>query len=214
MTVLEPHEAYRLLAAEYDSAPNALIALEERTMVPLLPNLQGRTLVDVGTGTGRWAKFAARKRARTIGVDLCREMLRCAPRPTLVADARRLPLPNRCADLVICAFTIGYAPGCLAELRRIVRPGGSLFVSDVHPDALQRGWKRTFRHDGGVIEISHQSYKLDELRAPGLELTFLREPRLALSERAIFEQARCPERFEEAARWPAIFVAKFVRTHA
>ena len=86
-----------------------------------------------------------------------------------------------------------------------------MFVSDVHPDALQRGWKRTFRHDGGVIEISHQSYKLEGLRTPGLGLRLLIEPRLGFPEKVIFEQAGCPERFEEAARRPAIFVAQFVR---
>ena len=36
MTVLEPRQAYTLLAEDYDSTPNALIALEERTVAPLL----------------------------------------------------------------------------------------------------------------------------------------------------------------------------------
>ena len=89
-----------------------------------------------------------------------------------------------------------------------------MFVSDVHPGALQRGWKRTFRHGGGVIEISHQDYKLDDLGVPGLALTLLMVPCLGFSEKTIFEEAGCPERFDEAARWPAIFVAKFVRTDA
>ena len=212
MTVLQPQEAYRLLAAEYDTAPNALIALEQRTMAPLVPDLQGRTLMDVGTGTGRWAKYATGHGASVVGVDLCHEMLRVGHRPAVSADARSLPFPDAYADVVICAFTLGYAPGCFMELRRIVRPGGTVLVSDTHPDALERGWKRTFRHDGGVIEIAHQAYRLEDLQAPSLTLTCLMEPRLGLPEKAIFDQAGCPERFEEAARWPAIFVAQFIRT--
>ena len=78
--------------------------------------------------------------------------------------------------------------------------------------ALERGWKRTFRHNGGVIEIAHEAYRLEDLQAPSLTLTCLMEPRLGLPEKAIFDQAGCPERFEIAARWPAIFVAQFIRT--
>src|SRR5450631_4100819 len=36
MTILEPRQAYTRLAENYDSTPNALIALEERMMAPLL----------------------------------------------------------------------------------------------------------------------------------------------------------------------------------
>jgi ubiquinone/menaquinone biosynthesis C-methylase UbiE len=214
MTVLEPQEAYRLLAADYDTTPNALIALEERIMAPLLPDLKGRTVVDVGSGTGRWAKYAAGCGASAMGVDLCYEMLRAGHRPAVLADARYLPFPEACADVVICALTLGYAPGCFLELRRVVCPGGTVFVSDIHPDALQRGWKRTFRHDGEVIEIAHQTYSLEDLHAPGLELMRLMEPHLGFPEKTIFDLAGCPERFEEAARWPALFVAQFVRTAA
>jgi ubiquinone/menaquinone biosynthesis C-methylase UbiE len=214
MTVIEPREAYSLLADEYDTAPNALISLEERTMAPLLRELRGRRVVDVGTGTGRWAKYVSARGAFAVGVDFCRNMLCAAPFPAILADARRLPLPDSCADAVICAFTLGYAPASFAELGRIVRSGGTVFVSDVHPDALRRGWKRTFRHDGVAIEIAHQSYALEDLKAPGLEPAQLMEPCLGLPEKAIFEHAGCADRFAEAARWPAIFVAQFIRTVA
>jgi malonyl-CoA O-methyltransferase len=205
-------EAYRLLAAEYDTAPNALIALEERVLRPLFPNLQGCTFVDVGTGTGRWAKYAAANGARAIGIDFCGEMLRAGGRPAVLGDACRLPLPDECADIVVCAFTLGYAPGCFSELCRVTRIGGTVAVSDVHPGTLERGWKRSFRHSNGPIEIAHQDYAIRDLQTPGLILADLREPRLGLPEKVIFEQAGCPERFEESARGPAIFVALFRRT--
>jgi SAM-dependent methyltransferase len=212
MTVLEPKEAYRLLAPDYDSAPNALIALEQRVLEQFLPDLHERRLVDVGSGTGRWAKYALVRGASVVSVDVCYEMLRRAPRPAVLADACRLPLPDACADLVICAFTLGYAPCCFAELGRIVRPGGLVFVSDVHPGALRRGWKRSFRTERGIVEIAHATYTLEDLTAPELKLTMLLEPPLGLPEKTIFDRAGCPERFEHAARGPAVFVAQFIRT--
>jgi ubiquinone/menaquinone biosynthesis C-methylase UbiE len=211
MTVMEPRQAYALLAANYDRDPNALISLEERTMLPLLPDLRGRTVVDVGAGTGRWASHCAAQGAFAVAVDFCEEMLRQSSVPAVEADARRLPLADGCTDLVVCAFTLGYALEMFPELRRIVRPGGMVLTSDVHPSALQRGWTRTFRHNGGVIEVAHQPYALEDLQAPDLSLRYLAEPKLGPPDEEIFKRAGRPEGFAEASQTPAIFVAQWIR---
>ncbi|HEY1758353.1 MAG TPA: class I SAM-dependent methyltransferase [Bryobacteraceae bacterium] len=217
MTVLQPREAYRRLAEDYDASPNALIALEQRTMAPLLPvSLERHTVVDVAAGTGRWAQHCAKRGARIIAVDLCHEMLCRASRHAVQgglvqADAEWLPLPDASADIVICAFAVGYAPACFAELARITRKGGMLLVSDVHPEALDRGWTRSFRHRGAVIRVSDQPYGLADLYAPGLQLSCLIEPRLGAPEREFFERAGRLDRFDEACREPAIFVARWIR---
>lgn len=210
MRMLEARDAYALLAEEYDSTPNALVSLEKRTLSPLLPELKGRTVVDAAAGTGRWAAYCASRGARTIAVDFCLNMLRHAPRPAIQADALRLPLADACADITICAFALGYAPGCFSELRRITRRGGMVLVSDVHPDAIGRGWTRSFRHRDEVIEVMHEPYAIEDLRTPGLELSCLLEPRLGLPERGIFDRAGCLDRFEAASRGPAIFVARWI----
>jgi malonyl-CoA O-methyltransferase len=210
MTVLAPREAYQRLAEDYDSSPNALIALEQRTMAPLLPDkLEGSTVVDVASGTGRWARLCeqrgGQRGARVITVDFCAEM-----RPSVLADAARLPLPDASADVTICAFALGYAPECFAELVRITRPGGTLLVSDVHPEALKRGWTRSFRHRGEVIQVADQPYALADLSAPALRLTCLLEPHLGPPEREFFERSGHLGRFDEACREPAIFVARWI----
>ena len=208
MKALAPREAYQILAEDYDSRSNALIALERRTMTPLLPdNLERRTVIDVASGTGRWAFHCAKRGARAIAVDFCREMLCRAPRPAVQADAARLPFRTALADITICAFALGYAPACFAELARITRPGGTLLVSDVHPEALSRGWTRSFRHRGEVIQVAAQPYEIADLYAPGLQLSCLVEPRLGPPEREYFERAGRLDRFDEACREPAIFVA-------
>jgi malonyl-CoA O-methyltransferase len=207
MTVLAPREAYRRLAEDYDSSPNALIALEERTITPLLPeSLSGRTVMDVASGPGRWARHCRELGARAIAVDFCIEM-----RPSVQADATLLPLPDACADVTICAFALGYAPACFAELVRVTRPGGAVLVSDVHPEALKRGWTRSFRHTSGVIQVACQPYELADLRADGLELSALIEPCLGAPERGIFERAGRVDLFEDANLVPAIFVGCWLR---
>ena len=139
------------------------------------------------------------------------EMLANAPGSAVLADTNRLPLPDDFADVTICAFAVGYAPACLPELARITRKGGAVLVSDVHPGAIRRGWTRSFRHGAGTIEVAHHSYTLGDLIAANLSLDFLIERRFGPPEREVFAKAGKLGAFEEAARHPAIFVARWIR---
>jgi malonyl-CoA O-methyltransferase len=211
VTTLPPQSAYRLLAANYEEAPNPLLALERRSLAPLLPDVRGKHVIDAAAGKGYWATHCIRRGAAAIAVDFCEEMLRNAPRPAVLADMNHLPFPGEFADLTICALGLGYAPHALAELRRVTRPGGVILASDVHPDAIRAGWTRTFRHGNEVIDVEHQRYSLEELRGAGLSLTALVEPSFGEPERELFAQAGRLHRFDEATRQPAIFVARWTR---
>lgn len=215
MTPLAPLEAYRLLASEYDRAPNPVVALERRTLMELLPELRGRLVVDAAAGTGYWASWCNDRGARAIAVDFCWEMLHrlgcplplgSGHVPAICGDLRALPIPDGVADVTICAFGVGYAPGCMSELRRVTRPGGSVIVSDVHPDAIGRGWTRSFRHQRQTIEVGHSRYALEDLTVPGLSPAELREPCFGEPERGIFESAG---KAFPRDRAPAIFVARW-----
>jgi ubiquinone/menaquinone biosynthesis C-methylase UbiE len=210
-TTLGPLEAYRLLAQNYDSAPNPMLTLEQRTMTLLLPPLRGARVVDAAAGTGRWASHCQAQGARTIAADFCPEMLAIAPGPAVLADTNRLPLPDDFADVTICAFALGYAPACLPELARITRKGGAVLVSDVHPEAIRRGWTRSFRHGSDVVRVAHYPYRFGDLIAANLSLDFLIERRFGPPEREVFANAGKLAMFEEAARNPAIFVARWIR---
>jgi malonyl-CoA O-methyltransferase len=211
VTAVSPSEAYRLLATEYDAQPNALVSLERRIMGPLLPPLKGRRVIDAASGTGRWAVHCAAQGARVIAVDFSREMLMRGPRPAVLGDIKKLPFRDSAADVTICSFALGYAPGCLRELGRVTRPGGLVLVSDMHPESARRGWTRSFRHSSGVIHIAHEPYHLEDLHAPGLDLAYLLEPSFGAPEQEIFLASSHAARFEEASREPAIFVACWIR---
>ena len=210
MTTLPPLDAHRLWAATYDTTPNPLLALEARLLAPMLPVVEGRTVIDVASGTGRWARHLAAAGARVIAVDLCPEMLHRAPRPAVIADALKLPFGSAAADLVLCAFALGYMAHCLPELRRITRPGGTVIASDMHPDAIHRGWSRSFTSDSKVIHIRQRPYTLEELNAPGLRLVDFAESPFGAPEQPLFAEAGRIDLFDDACRTRAVFVAKWI----
>lgn len=183
--------AFDSIAATYDSSPNPLLALEERYLTPLLPATRGSSVADIGAGTGRWLHRL--QAGRTVAIDISAAMLAYAPPPRVIADAHSLPLTDDAFDVVFCTFTLGYAPACFPELARITAK--TLIVSDVHPDAVARGWSRM---------APHQSYDVECLRHSLLTRTHFIEPHIGEPERPLF--ATHPHLYDAACEHPAIFI--------
>ncbi len=216
---------YGLWAQTYDRDPNPLLALEERTVEPLLPDLKTRIVVDLGCGTGRWlAKLLARGAAAGFGLDCSRPMLaRAFRKPGLAGriiqgGCLALPLRASSADLVVCSFALGHLGniGLFAhELARVARSGCDLFLTDLHPCAVERGWLCAFRHAGMPHEIPVVGRPVGEIQRAfareGFELVRRIEPSLGNPERPIFEQAGKGGLLESVRGTPAIFVCHFQR---
>jgi SAM-dependent methyltransferase len=216
--VLPPLEAYRLWAPGWDADPSAIVALESRYLASWLADLRGRRVLDVSCGTGRWLEFAARAGAHVLGLDLCAEMLERAGAKLpitgrlAVADAARLPVPDGWADIVLCTLSLGHMPDAgavMAEMARTVTSNGSVIVSDFHPEAFRRGWKRTFRRGGLVYEIENHYYPVESLGAPGLVREEMLEPSFDEPEKPIFIGAGKPELFEEVRGIPAVMIGRW-----
>jgi SAM-dependent methyltransferase len=135
----------------YDRLAEALLTT---TPVPLA----GRTVVDLGAGTGAASRAIAAAGGRPVAVDLALGMLRAigpARPPCAVADARTLPLADRSVGGVVAAFSLNHVPDphrALAEAARVVTSGGPVLASayaddDHHPvkaavdaAAAELGW--------------------------------------------------------------------------
>ncbi|MYT34320.1 MULTISPECIES: methyltransferase domain-containing protein [unclassified Streptomyces] len=105
---------------------------------------EGQRVLDAGCGTGRALpalRAAVGARGTVLGADLTPEMLAAAVRAgrdacaaLLHADVTRLPLSSAALDAVFGAGLISHLPDSgagLAELARVVRPGGRLAL--FHP---------------------------------------------------------------------------------
>jgi SAM-dependent methyltransferase len=99
----------------------------------------GRDVVDVGCGAGGLAHRLAGLGARVVGVDVSTVALERALAQAgageryLEGRAEALPLPDASADLVVFHNSLHHVPGldrALAEARRVVRPGGAVYVQE------------------------------------------------------------------------------------
>jgi len=104
-----------LWAESYDQQANPMLSLEQRIMEPLLPDLAGLDVVDIGCGTGRWLHALKRSGAGSLtGVDLSKEMLGRAQKKLpdvatfVCADYKAAAMARASADLVLCNFFLSY----------------------------------------------------------------------------------------------------------
>jgi ubiquinone/menaquinone biosynthesis C-methylase UbiE len=135
---IPPTEAYASWAEFYDEPGNQLIDLEQPVVREILDGLPPGVALDAACGTGRHTAYLASLGHTVIGVDTSAAMLQRAR--TKVpdgefhqTDVHRLPLPDEHVDLVVCGLALMHVPDLapvLAEFVRVLRPGGSLVISD------------------------------------------------------------------------------------
>jgi 2-polyprenyl-6-hydroxyphenyl methylase/3-demethylubiquinone-9 3-methyltransferase len=104
----------------------------------------GAVLVDLGCGGGLLAPHVAGKGYVHIGVDLVVSGLEQAAAhgiAPVLADVRRLPLADGCADVVSAGELLEHVPDLprvVAEACRILRPGGWLVLDTLADTTLAR----------------------------------------------------------------------------
>ncbi len=162
--------------------------LEQQAMLELLPDVVGKRVLDLACGSGRYLKLLReRGAASVVGVDFSPQMLFHARplAPALTqADLLSIPFPFSTFGLVVCGLAVGHVQdlaGALAEMSRVLIPGGIALYSDFHPFGRLAGWKRTFRAaDGRAYAVQHHFHFYADhhaaCRAAGLEIEAVREP--------------------------------------
>lgn len=200
MHSLPAQVGYRLWAPHY-AAETAISFLEDRLVAGLRLPLRGRRLLDVGCGPARrLGEARATGASLAVGVDLTLEMLTQAPDRRLLAaaDLRALPFAAAAFDVVWCRLVVGHVPAlgqAYAELARVCRPGGTVVVTDFHPDAAAAGHRRTFRDAAGEVhELEHHVHAPEAhdaaAMAAGLTLAARRDGAVGAAVRGFYAAAR------------------------
>lgn len=180
-----PHE-YARGAAEYD---RRWARYERSTLALLRPWIAGRALgrvLDVGCGTGNLLPLLADDGVDAYaGIDpapmmlrVAREKLRASTIPAgfVAATAEALPFAAGAFDTAVSASTLhdwDDPHAGLAEIRRVLRPGGELLLLDWDRDPLPmrllNAWMRITRT--GYRRMYARGEMADALAAAGFRVT-------------------------------------------
>ncbi|TDD68037.1 class I SAM-dependent methyltransferase [Actinomadura rubrisoli] len=112
-----------------------LMARDTVTQLGSYTDLAGATVVDVGTGSGSFARALTMAGARCTGIDhdLAELAAHGTPGPnTLVASALALPFRTGSADVCFSSNVLEHVPEpwrMAGEMVRVTRPGGIVFLS-------------------------------------------------------------------------------------
>ena len=130
--------SYALIAPFYDAAIDRATRSARRASLQALPPLPGRVLIN-GVGTGLDLPLLPRQH-HYVGLDLTAAMLRRAlPRCNglefrpVQGDAQQLPFATASFDHAVLHLILAVVPNpnaCLAEIARVVKPGGTVLVFD------------------------------------------------------------------------------------
>jgi SAM-dependent methyltransferase len=195
---VDARSGYAAWSQTYDQPGNPLISVEQPAVWALLDASAPGRAVDAACGTGRHARRLVERGHDVVGVDASPEMLERAragvPEARFVqGDLRELPIESADVDLVICALALEHLPelaGPVGELARIVRPGGRVVISTIHPVLSGLGGAAYFLAGDGTPGVVrghrhlHGEY-LDAFAAAGLETHRCLEPLFESAEAAM-----------------------------
>ena len=139
--------------------------------LPLSPEL---TVLEIGAGGGYYAQPLSRLVRRFIALDLQAAMLRRLRQKAVgghlllvQADATELPVAERSIDLVLAITVLGEVPSAestVAEVRRVLRPGGVFVTQQVDGRDFEIG---RLKAKVGDLTMAHEllEVKIDHLEA-------------------------------------------------
>jgi ubiquinone/menaquinone biosynthesis C-methylase UbiE len=165
-TTLEPVDYDRVqhdVYAKGRALPAGSIETYMRVFAGYLPARRPLTVIDLGSGTGRFTPGLAEAfGGPAYGVEPAAGMRRSAeadaahPRVTYLAgEAGAIPLPDACADVVLMFLSFHHVPDQAAaarEIARVLKPGGRFILRSTFKARIPDHWWRGFFPRSWAIE--------------------------------------------------------------
>jgi len=177
---------------------------ERPAMLDLAGDVAGRRVLDAGCGSGLLASALRARGAQLVGfdaspamVDLARNRLGEGSAVHVADLAEPLPFDDAEFDDVVASLVLHYLPDWtapLAELRRVLRPGGRLLLSVNHPAIFKLAnleadyfavteWSEEYTFSGETAVLTYWHRPLHAMTSAfadaGFRIAVISEPPLA-----------------------------------
>lgn len=147
--------AYDGWASTYDDDRNATRDLDAAVVRQVPLAVSGADVVELGCGTGKNTAWLAGRARKLVAMDFSAGMLAKARERVPAAHVRFVehdlrapwPLAGASADVVIGNLVLEHVEELspvYAEAARVLRPGGALFLCELHPERQRRGGQAHF----------------------------------------------------------------------
>jgi SAM-dependent methyltransferase len=153
----EIRDFFNRAAADEEHFPSTIDSriLHVRAILDHLGDLHGERVADIGCGKGRFARIVAERNpaAQVIAIDVAEAMLARVPPGIhrIAASMTALPISSAACAGAYATESLEHAidiPAAVAELCRIVKPGGRIAIIDKDVEAWGRletpEWERWF----------------------------------------------------------------------
>jgi ubiquinone/menaquinone biosynthesis C-methylase UbiE len=180
----EPNDiarAYDRWAAHYDADRNATRDLDARVLRDADLRLDARVVLELGCGTGKNTRWLATRASEVLAMDFSPGMLAVArgavgaPNVRFVEHDLRDPWPvaDASIDIVVGNLVLEHVEALgpvYAAAARVLRPGGQLFLCELHPARQLRGGQAHFtdRASGETVYVDAYIHSVSEYVNAGL----------------------------------------------
>jgi SAM-dependent methyltransferase len=175
----ENRSGYDRWAELYDGYVNSTVAIDDLYFPPVYAHLTGQRVCEIGCGTGRHTLRLAKAGNRVTGIDLSPGMLAVA-RDKLAGldvnliegDVLNAAVPGG-FDAVVTALVLEHIADPAVFFERVADmlvPGGSVYISEIHPDRIAGGTQANFiDQDGESVRLTSFAHSEANIRTAAKE---------------------------------------------
>ena len=177
--------AYDRWSRRYDDDHNATRDLDARVVRQSPLHLGGARVLELGCGTGKNSEWLAAQARELVALDFSPGMLDVARRRVRAAHVRFVerdsthawPVEGGTMDVVVGNLVLEHVRELgpiYAEAARVLRPGGELFLCELHPYRQLRGGQAHFEDDATneIVPVTAFRHSVSEYVNGGLAAGF------------------------------------------
>ena len=187
---MNPKDAYAVWANQYDTNNNKTRDLEAIALREMLADIPFRSVLEIGCGTGKNTDWLVSKADEVTATDITEEMLAKAKEKVdspkvkfRKADIREVwDFGKERYDLVSFSLVLEHIENLehiFKEVFNALKPGGWVYIGELHPFKQYSGTKARFDTEEGRQIVECYNHHISEFvqagKRHGLQLTELNE---------------------------------------